>query len=105
MDEKLINMEVDFFKALAHPTRILILRYLGKEEKCVCEIIQEVAVEQSSVSQHLAVLRNQGIVSFRKGGMRAIYKVNYPKVFDLLDLVEQILVSRVDQFYTLLNKR
>lgn len=105
MDERLFAMEADFFKALSHPTRVKILKHLRNGERCVCEFTEDLEVEQSNMSQHLAILRKQGIVSFRKDGLKVIYKVIYPQVFDILDRVEEILFSQVNETLTLLNKR
>lgn len=104
MDERLFSMEADFLKALAHPTRVRILEHLREGEKCVCEFTEDLDMEQSNTSQHLAVLRKQGIVSFRKEGLKVIYKVNYPEVFTILDLVKDILVSQVNASMAMLKK-
>lgn len=105
MDETLATIEAEFLKALANPTRLKILKFLQHSEKCVCEFTEDMGIEQSNISQHLAVLRKQGLVSCRKEGMKVIYKVNYPEVFDILGLVEQITISRIDQLYSLLKKK
>jgi len=105
MDERLFSMEAEFFKALAHPTRVRILKLLRDDEKCVCEFTEDLDIEQSNMSQHLAILRKQGIVSFRKEGLKVIYKINYPQVFDILDLVEEILVSQVNHTLALLGRK
>lgn len=105
MDERLFAMEAEFFKALAHPTRVRILQHLRDSERCVCEFTEDLDIEQSNMSQHLAILRKQGIVSFRKEGLKVIYKVNFPQIFDILDLVEGIIVSQVNETLELLNKR
>jgi DNA-binding transcriptional ArsR family regulator len=105
MDERLFSMEAEFFKALAHPTRVRILKHLRENEKCVCEFTEDLDVEQSNISQHLAILRKQDIVSYRKDGIKVIYKVNYPQVFDILDFVEEILISQVNATLSMLNKR
>ncbi|KKM09255.1 ArsR family transcriptional regulator [Clostridiales bacterium PH28_bin88] len=95
MDERLLQMEADFLKALAHPTRIRILESLRTGEKCVCEFTEDLDLEQSNTSQHLAVLRRQDIVSCRKEGLKVIYQVNYPEIFQLLDLVKHLLYAQV----------
>lgn len=105
MDERLFAMEAEFFKALAHPTRVRILKHLRDNERCVCEFTEDLDVEQSNMSQHLAILRKQDIVSFRKEGLKVIYKVNYPQIFEILDLVEDIMVSQVNETLNLLKKR
>jgi len=105
MYERLFGMEAEFFKALAHPTRVRILKLLKNNERCVCEFTEDLGVEQSNMSQHLAILRKQGILSFRKEGLKVIYKVNYPQVFAILDLVEEMLISQVNETLKLLDKR
>lgn len=105
MNERLLSMEAEFFKALAHPTRIRILKHLRNTERCVCEFTEDLDVEQSNMSQHLAVLRKQGIVSFRKDGMKVMYKVVYPQVFEILELVEKILISQVNETLSLLKQK
>ncbi|MHB9094154.1 MAG: ArsR/SmtB family transcription factor [Eubacteriales bacterium] len=105
IDERLFSMESEFFKALAHPTRIRILKLLREKERCVCEFTEDLGIEQSNMSQHLAILRKQDIVSCRKDGIKVIYKVNCPRIFDILDIVEEILVSQVSATLSLLNRR
>ncbi len=105
LDERLFSMEADFFKALAHPTRIRILKHLRDSERCVCEFTEDLDMEQSNTSQHLAILRKQDIVSYRKEGLKVIYKVNYPQVFAVLDLIEDILIAQVNETLNLLNQR
>ena len=105
MNERLFGMEADFFKALAHPTRVKILKHLIDGEKCVCEFTEDLDIEQSNMSQHLAILRKQNIVGSRKEGLKVIYSVTYPQVFEILNLVEDILVSQVNETLDLLNKR
>lgn len=104
MDERLFSMEAEFFKALAHPTRVRILKHLRDGERCVCEFTEDLDVEQSNISQHLAILRKQDIVCFRKEGLKVIYKVNYPQIFQILDLIEEIMVSQVNATLNLLKK-
>lgn len=104
MDERLFSMEAGFLKALAHPARVRILEHLRDGEKCVCEFTEDLDMEQSNTSQHLAVLRRQGIVSFRKDGLKVIYRVNHPEVFKILDLVKDILISQVNASMAMLKK-
>lgn len=95
MDERLYQMEAEFLKAISHPTRIRILESLRDGEKCVCEFTNDLDLEQSNTSQHLAVLRRQDIVNCRKEGLKVMYWVNYPQVFRLLDIVKDLLYAQV----------
>lgn len=89
------RMMADLLKALAHPTRLKILELLKDGELCVCDLIPRLGLEQSNVSQHLAVLRKEGLVSSYKDGLRVIYRVEHPEVFDLLNCAAKVLVRQV----------
>lgn len=79
-----------FFKALAHPVRIRILEILVRGGRTVHELQQEMALEQPIVSQQLAVLRNQGIVTAQKSGLSVRYTVRDRLVGQLLDVARGI---------------
>ena len=89
--DRTLQLQADLFKALAHPTRLKILDYLRDGEHCVCEFTEHMDLEQANVSQHLAVLKRQGLVSSRKDGLRVIYRVCHPEVFLLLETMMRIL--------------
>ena len=62
-------------KALAHPTRLLLLDALQKRDLCVCELSKLAAADQSTVSKHLALLKQVGIVEDRKEGAKTFYRL------------------------------
>jgi ArsR family transcriptional regulator, arsenate/arsenite/antimonite-responsive transcriptional repressor len=62
-------------KALAHPSRLLILDALADGEVCVCELTPLVGADQSTVSKHLAILKNAGLIEDRKQGVMTYYRV------------------------------
>lgn len=105
MEERILMLEADFLKAIAHPTRLRILEHLREGEKCVCKFTEDLDLEQSNISQHLAVLRKQGIVSCRKEGMKMIYKINFQEIYSILDFVRRILVSQVEATASLLKSK
>jgi ArsR family transcriptional regulator len=76
----------EVLKALGHPTRIKIIKYLADGEKCVKEIWQELGIPQPTVSQHINILKNAGIISFRKDGVKTCYKMENPKVVEIIKL-------------------
>lgn len=96
MKEQIISMKSDFFKALAHPTRVRILEQLAKreEEVCVCELIDHLGIEQSNLSQHLSILRKQQIIVSNKVGLKVMYRIKYPEVLIILDKVREILAQQ-----------
>ncbi len=61
-------------KAMAHPSRLLILEALQEGERCVCELTELVGADQSTVSKHLAVLKQVGLVADRKEGTMTYYR-------------------------------
>ncbi|GAB6156357.1 metalloregulator ArsR/SmtB family transcription factor [Desulfosporosinus burensis] len=96
MKEQIISMKSDFFKALAHPTRVRILEQLAKrnDEVCVCELIDDLGIEQSNLSQHLSILRKQQIIVSTKVGLKVMYRIKYPEVLIILDKVQEILAQQ-----------
>jgi ArsR family transcriptional regulator len=86
----------NLFKALAHPTRIQIVKLLRDGEMCVCEIIPNLDSEQSNTSQHLTVLKNQGIVESKKDGSKVIYSIKNKEVYEMIDLAETIILRQIE---------
>lgn len=82
---QLAQFTAEFFKALAHPIRIRILDQLRTGEVGVNELSGRLQVEQSTLSQQLAVLRKSNIVTGRKEGQNVFYSVSDPAIFRLLD--------------------
>jgi DNA-binding transcriptional ArsR family regulator len=82
--------KAQFFRALAHPTRIRLLEVLVRGARTVQELQDALTLDQPTVSQQLAVLRNQGIVSATKEGLSVRYAVRDPLVGELLEVARQI---------------
>jgi len=82
--------KAQFFRALAHPTRIRILEILVRGGRTVQELQEALALEQPIVSQQLAVLRNQSIVAAQKEGLSVRYTLRDPLVGDLLEVARRI---------------
>jgi len=87
----------DYFKALGHPTRLKIVELLREGEKCVCEIIPALQLEQPNVSSHLAILRKEGILTAEKRGMNVIYACRNKDLYRLIDLSKTILSDYWDE--------
>jgi ArsR family transcriptional regulator, arsenate/arsenite/antimonite-responsive transcriptional repressor len=81
----------EIIKAMAHPTRLLLVELLSKKERCVGEMTEAAGVDTSTVSKHLSVLRNAGIVSDEKRGLQVYYKLKCPCVLGFLSCVEKVL--------------
>jgi ArsR family transcriptional regulator len=95
MNQTVHQFKAEFFKALAHPARLVILEQLREGERSVQELQQALGLDQSSVSQQLAVLRNRGIVAARREGTTAYYSVCDPLLFELLDIGRAIFSNQL----------
>ena len=84
-----------FFRALAHPVRIRILERLVKGDHSVQELQEALDLEQPVVSQQLAVLRSNNIVSGRKEGLSVRYRVRDPLIGTLLETARQIFNNQL----------
>lgn len=94
--EDIVNkLTAELFKTIGHPVRIKILHLLRGGERCVCEMIEEIDIEQSNFSQHLGILKKQGLLDSRKEGQRVIYWIAYPSVMQLIDAAEQTLSDQI----------
>src|SRR6266566_6037793 len=87
---ELQTFKAQFFRALAHPTRIRMLEILVRGGHTVQELQEALKLDQPIVSQQLAVLRNQGIVSAQKEGLSVRYTLRDPLIGDLLEVARRI---------------
>lgn len=85
------------FKALSHPTRIAIVNLLSSGERCVCEILPALRVEQPTLSKHLAILKREGLLSCRRDGPKMIYRLNTKRVCAIIQLAQAILEENWEQ--------
>jgi len=83
--EGLIDATTAIFSALSDPTRIRILMALAQSERCVCDLAGLAGISQSGVSHQLRLLRDRGLVVFRRDGNRVVYRLADAHVGALLD--------------------
>jgi DNA-binding transcriptional ArsR family regulator len=88
--------KAQFFRALAHPTRIRLLEILVRGERTVQELQVALELDQPVVSQQLAVLRNQNVVSGQKDGLSVRYALRDPLVGELLEVARRIFNNHFD---------
>lgn len=89
-DDADINKAVDLLKVLAHPIRLKIICQLGREDKTVQQLIDCVGSTQSNVSQHLAIMRNAGILAYTKNATHVLYRVSEPTAINLVELLKKV---------------
>jgi ArsR family transcriptional regulator len=80
-------------QAMAHPLRLKILCLVGNQELSVLEIVEAVGTSQSNISQHLAVLRDHGILVARKDANRVFYRIEDPRILKMISLTREIFCS------------
>jgi len=81
-------------KAIAHPTRLFIVDELARTgERCVCELTEMVGVDMSTVSRHLAILKNAGIIGDEKRGAQVYYRLRVCCMMDFFECVESVMKS------------
>lgn len=93
MNKELLNKyknRSETIKALAHPARLFMIDYLSDGEKCVCKFVEELQLDQSTVSKHLAVLKKAGLVEYEKRGLNVYYKLKCPCVLNIFACIESV---------------
>ncbi|MDX1824251.1 MAG: metalloregulator ArsR/SmtB family transcription factor [Thiohalomonadales bacterium] len=80
-------------KAMSHPLRLKILCTLGDKEISVQDIVDQVGTSQSNISQHLAILRDKGILDSRKDANRVYYRVGDARTLRLIDMMREVFCT------------
>jgi len=96
INERLYSDLADYLKALAHPTRLRILKALLNGEMCVKSMWEELDLQQSNVSQHLTTLKSRGIISSRREGAKICYSVVDPRAKEVLQILLESPPSEED---------
>ncbi len=92
-------------KAMAHPVRLMIIEYLKKKAHTFSEIFDLFQLDKSTVSKHLLVLKEAGIVSSKKEGAEMIYKLDVPCITDFFTCVTAVIESNVKKQQVCLCKK
>jgi DNA-binding transcriptional ArsR family regulator len=87
----LLEARAEVFKALGHPSRLAIVDALTSGERCVCDLNELIDADLSTVSRHLAVLRNAGILSSEKRGNQVFYRLECPCITSFYGCVESVI--------------
>jgi len=99
MVNKLIDREEDIqqaaqaIKAIAHPLRLKILCVLGDQEVSVQDIVEQVGTSQSNISQHLAILRDKGVLATRKDANRVYYRIDDLRTLKLIGMMRDVFCT------------
>ncbi len=100
MEQKLhpqYEARANILKAMGHPTRLFIIEELHKAERCVNELTDMIGSDVSTVSKHLSVLKNVGLVLDEKRGTSIYYRLCCPCVLDFIGCIETVLKTNVEK--------
>ncbi len=92
-------------KALAHPTRLFLVDQLSEGERCVCELSEMVDADLSTVSRHLAVLRQAGIIQQEKRGQQVWCSLKVPCILNFFGCVQDVLQANARRARQVLTRR
>ena len=95
--------KAQLFRVLGHPVRIRILELLVSGERTVGDLQAELELDSSGTSQHLAALRQLGVLESRRAGTSTYYRLKDPRVSQLLAVAKQILTSALSDSQALLG--
>ena len=96
-------LKADFFRVLGHPARVRLLQILRNGELTVGALQEALELESGATSQHLSVLRKQGLVESRREGTSVYYRVKDPRTLELLELVKGIILATLESNRALLD--
>ncbi len=96
-DKLLYNAKAKILKALAHPTRLYMVEELAKGERCVCEFVTNIDADFSTISKHLSVLKQAGLVIDDKRGKQVFYRLTVPDLLNFMGYVESVIHYLADE--------
>ena len=95
--KEIIQLRANLLWALADPTRLELLEYLKDNERCVCEIYPAFGKAQSTMSKHLGILHNAGFLKRRIDGVRTLYSIKHPDIFQILNEADRMIIRELQE--------
>lgn len=102
---KFITEQAKIFKALGHPSRLLMVDALKNGEKCVCDLQQLVGDDMSTVSKHLSLLKEAGVVFSDKRGTNIYYRLALPCLNSFLSCTSELIEKRFSAQMAMMSER
>ena len=97
MNKKIFEIHADICKTLGNSKRIEILNTLGSRELSVSQLVAVLGISPANVSQHLAVMRQKGILLARRSGNNVFYRVSNAKVIKACSLMREVLLEKLEE--------
>ena len=101
--KKHFEVRAKVLKALAHPSRLFIVEELEKGERCVCELTEMIGADISTVSKHLSVLKQAGLIIDDKRGNQVFYQLRVPCILNFFGCVESVLELQAEDHASVLT--
>ncbi len=103
---KAYEMRAQILKAMAHPSRLMMIDAMNDGgEICVCDLVDMVGSDQSTISKHLGILKAAGIVDDRKEGQKSFYRLTRPCVMNFFDCIERVMEENLESRQEILSTR
>ena len=97
MNKKIYELHADVCKTLANAKRLEILNALRDKDMTVSELVERVGALKANISQHLAVMRQKGILATRRDGVNIYYRIANPKVIQACDIMREVLFEQLKE--------
>lgn len=97
MSKELYNLHADFCKFMGNPKRIEMIFLLGESEMCVEELAIKMGISSSNVSQHLAGMREKGVVEVRREGVKMYYRLSNLKVLQACSIMRDAMYEQLEK--------
>ena len=95
--ERLFELHAEVCKTLSNPLRLRIINELQDGEKAVGSLAKKLGIRQAHLSQHLAVLRQRGVVKTRRDGPNIYYSISNPKIVKACSLIREVLLEQLQK--------
>ena len=90
-EKALVEAKANILKALGHPTRLWMAERLAGGEKCVCELAENIDADVSTISKHLTILKQAGVVIDEKRGKQVYYRLKVPCILNFMPCIEEVI--------------
>ena len=102
-EKAMIEAKANVLKALGHPTRLWMAEQLAAGERCVCELAENFDADFSTISKHLTILKQAGVVIDEKRGKQVYYRLKVPCILNLMPCIEAVIQATAQTHIELLK--
>ncbi len=95
--DRLYNLHADICKSFANPWRLRIVEALGEGELTVSQLVELLGVSKSNVSQHLGIMREKGVVEYRREGAHVFYRLSNAKILAACRIMREVLLEQLQR--------